>query len=153
MGLLLGSEFNEIILEQGDVLFKKGDPCKFSYILKVGKISCFSMSKDKRIVPILLTRDSGLIGEDCVFQADPTYRYNAVAMEKSNLIKIPNEDVMTYLNEAGGWMFKVLTDISARVSKTQEIVVEHKILDDRLNGGESFSAEDEKFLINALNNN
>lgn len=142
--------FKEVTLDEGEILFKKDTKCDYCYIVRTGHIACFSLSSDKRVVPIFSVKDSGLVGEDCIFSEEPTHQYNAIALCKSILIKIPRKDVMLYLNEAGDWMKNILFDLSDKVSNTSEVVIEHKIVDERLNGGELFSDEEQKILLKVI---
>lgn len=146
----MGSDFEEMTLNEGEVLFKKEEKCKFCFIVRTGHIACFSLSSDKRVVPIFSVKDTGLIGEDCLFSQDPIYKYNAIALEKTVLIKIPTKDVMLYLSEAGDWMKNILFDLAEKVSNTSDVVVEHKIVDERLNGGNLFTDEEQKILLKAI---
>lgn len=142
--------FEEVSLSEGDVLFKRGDKCKYTYIVTSGHIACFSFSSDNRAIPIFSVRDTGLVGEDGAFLVVPNYGYNAVALSSSSVIKIPVKEIMTYLNEAGDWISNILGDLSEKLSNTTDIIVDHKIIDDRLNGGVLFTDQEEKVLINAI---
>ncbi len=141
---------NTIQLQRGDLLFKKGEVSTCAYILKNGRVSCSILTDDKRIIPVSLFIDHGLIGEEASFDDGASYIYNAVALEDSTLIKVPKSDVLTYLEEAGTWMRKILSDISHRIENTLSIMNEHKIIDDRLCGGESLSTEETRLILDAL---
>lgn len=146
----IGSEYEEVTLNDGDVLFKADQKCDSCFIVRNGHIACFSMSSDKRVIPMFSVKDNGLIAEDCVLSEKPRYEYNAVALTRTVLVKIPRKDVMTYLNEAGDWMKNILFDLSDKVKNTTDVVVEHKIVDERLNGDYLLSDEEQKILIKAI---
>jgi CRP-like cAMP-binding protein len=144
------NNFKEVTLEEGQILFKKGQSCKYCYIVRNGHVACFSLSSDKRVVPVFSVKDFGLVGEDSLFNSKEVHDYNAIVLSKTVLVKIPKKDVMLYLNEAGDWMKNILFDLAEKLSNTAEVVVEHKIVDERLNEGELFSDEEQKILLKAI---
>ncbi len=146
----MGNDYDEITLNDGDILFKDKEKCEFCYIVRNGHIACFSLSADKRVVPVFSVKDTGLIGEDCVMAENPKFGYYAIALSKTTLIKVPRKDIMLYLNEAGDWMKNILFDLTDKVKNTSDVVVEHKIIDERLNDGHLFSDEEQKILLEAI---
>lgn len=151
MNLANENDFSSFRLERGDVLFKYGDTCDHAYLLQEGHVACFLLSEDKRIIPLFTKKDVGLIGEQSLFhESGPTYTFYAVALSGSTLYKIPREEVLSFLGEAGLWIKNILSDISGRLEKTSLALQEHKIIDSRLNENEDFEVEDIKVLLNAI---
>ena len=143
----------KVQLKKGDLLFKKGNISECAYILKSGTICCFLLSEDKRVIPVTMYMDHGLVGEEASFDDNASYIYHAVALEDSVLVKVPKKDILAYLEEAGAWMRKILSDISARIENTLHIMNEHKIVDQRLCGGISLSTEETKIILDAISKN
>ena len=144
------NQFEEITLERGEVLFKKGDPCLNSYIVKSGHVACFSLSEDNRIIPTFTVRDNGVIAEDNIFSKEESYTYYAVILDTTTLVKIPNSEVMTFLGSSADWMKTIIFDLAKKVLKTMDIIVDHKILDERLNAGVELSSEDSALLFKVI---
>lgn len=143
---LSSNDFESVYLKKGDILFKKGEKSKHCYIVKQGYIACFSLSKDKRVVPLFSINDHGLIGETDLFKDNPTYSHFAVAMSDVEAIKVPNKEIKTYLRSASDWITQVFQDLGDKINNTCDMLVEHKIVDERLNGGQLFTDEEEVFL-------
>ena len=144
--------FSESQIEKGQIVFSKGDKAENIYILNNGQVACFLVSKDKRIIPVYSLKNSGIFGEDGVLSKSGFYQYFAVALEDSTVTKIPDSDVSTFMKEAANWIPNILNNISDRIHNTIEVISEHKIIDDRLNGGEEFSQEEEKLILKSLTN-
>ncbi len=154
MSLVDENEFKSISLERGDVLFKQGQECKKAYLLQHGHIACFILSEDKRVIPLFTRTEAGIIGENSLFQlGEAKYTFHAVALKNSKLLEVSHIDVQNYLDEAGQWIQNILRDISSRLEKTSQALGEHKIIDNRLNAGESLEVEDIKLLLNAISYN
>lgn len=150
MTSLQSEEFKEKKLKAGEVLFLKGENCQFSFILQKGHVACFSLSPDKRVIPTFSVKQSGFIGEDNVFSEESEYRYYAVALEETFLVAIPNANIVQYLDSAGSWVKRIFFDLGEKVSKTSDVIVEHKIIDSRLNDGRLFTNQEEKIMIEAI---
>ncbi len=142
--------FEEMRLSSGEVLFKQGSRCNFSYILNQGHVICFSLSNDNRVIPVFSVKNNGLIGEDAIFSEDGKHKYYAVALKDSQLTKLPRKDILTYINSAGDWIKKILFDLAEKVTNTNALISEHKILSERLNAGETLSLQEEKLLLKAI---
>ena len=142
--------FRESSFSKGDIIFSKGDMAKNIYILNRGKVACFIVSKDKRIIPIHGLENSGIFGEDGVLAQEQVHRYFAVATMDSLVTMIPRKDVNSFLDGSSDWLKNILNTISERIHNTVELISEHKIIDERLNGGSEFSQEDEKLILKSL---
>ena len=57
---------------------------------------------------------------------------------------------MKFINASSDWVKNILFDISDKVAKTTEIIAEHRIIDDRFNGGKLFSDEEEVMIRKSL---
>lgn len=142
--------YKEMNLPKGQLIFSKGDPAKNIYILNRGRIVCFLLSKDKRVVPVHGLEDGGIFGEDGVLANQQVYQYYAVAIEDSAVTLIPKSDVNTFIKDSADWLKNILNTISERVHNTIELISEHKIIDDKLYGLGEFSQADEKLILKSL---
>ena len=141
--------YKTIQLSKGDVLFKAGDIVNKLFIVQAGEIICVCQNKD-RIVPVYTNEHTGGLGEDGVFSDKRPSVYSAVALTDVRLMEIPKADIMKFMNSSSDWMKKILFNISEKVSKTTEVIADHKIIDDRFNGGKLLSGEEEVFLKKCL---
>lgn len=147
---LSNSNYETISLNSGEVLFKKGEEANSLYILEFGHVAVFNVSENKRIIPMFSKKDTGVVGEDCVLQEEPRYNYNAVALQPSNLIKIPAADIHMFLSSSADWLENILFELSGKVKNTLDLLIQHNISDERLNYDSSFSDEEVSELRNAI---
>lgn len=143
------SSFERKSFAKGEILLKEGDKLSSLYILVSGRVLNFSV-KSGRVVPLYLSRDTGVIGEDCALTQDRICHYNSIAMNDSSVIVIPRREVVTYINEGSDWIKDLIFNISAKSINTSKLIIDHQIKDDELFGGDSFSPEDEKFILESL---
>lgn len=144
------SKYEEKTFARGDVLFREGDKVKSLYLLKSGSAILVSNNND-RFVPLYYLDDRGLIGEDCVFKKDSTANYSVVFLNATKVVEIPKSDIMSYINDSADWIKTILTDMADKCSKTSSLIVEHKIIDEKLSGNKSFGDEMEATIRKALN--
>lgn len=148
---MFGSEddYKSTTYERGDVLFKAGESVRTLYLLRSGTVKLVSLHND-RVIPIYTISDRGIIGEECVFTKETICNYSAIVCEKSSLIEIPRRELIAYINSSSDWMKKIIFDMAEKATKTASLIVEHRIMDDRLNGGEPFSDEEEVLIKASL---
>jgi CRP-like cAMP-binding protein len=140
---------NSIRIEVGECLFKENDTVQSVYLLKRGHITCVTLNQD-RVIPIFSVKDQGLVGEDCLFLKEPKYFYSAVALESSVVVKLAKSDIMKFIDSSSDWIKNIFTDMSEKIEHTKSIISEHRIIDDKLNGGLPFSQKEEILIKKAL---
>ena len=64
-------------------------------------------------------------------------------MNDSTVIVIPRREVVTYINESSVWIIELIFN-------TSKLIIENQIKDDELFGGDSFTAVEEKFILEGL---
>jgi len=143
------SEYKTIQVSQGDVLLREGAVVSSLYIVKSGEIACVTLNHD-RVVPVYTVSEAGVIGEDGVFSDNRPSTYSAVALTNATVVEISKQDIMKFINASSDWVKNILFDISEKVAKTTEIISEHRIIDDRFNGGKSFTNEEEVMIKKSL---
>lgn len=142
--------FTEKKIEKGELIFSKGERSQNVYLLNKGKICCFLLSSDKRIVPVFTLVNEGIFCEDAVLSKDGICEYYATSLEECTVTLIPKGDVSNFVKESSNWVKNILQNISARVQHTVDIIGEHKILDSRLNGDAELSQSEEKLILNSI---
>lgn len=143
------SSFERKTFAKGEILLREREKLSSLYILVSGRVLNFSV-KSGRVVPLYLSRDTGVIGEDCALTQDRVCHYNSIAMTNSNVIVIPRREIVTFINEGSDWIKDLIFNISAKSINTSKVIIDHQIKDDELFGGDSFSPEDEKFILDSF---
>lgn len=143
------TEYKTVDYSQGDIIFKAGDVINTLYIVKAGEVTCVSMNKD-RLVPVYNVIDSGVIGEDGVFSNKRPSNYYAIAMSDVKVLEIPKADIMKFINSTSDWIKNILFNISEKVSHTTDVISEHKIIDERFNGGKLLTDKEEVLIKKSL---
>lgn len=136
-------------IEQGQVIIKEGDIVNKLYIVQSGEVACVTISND-RVIPIYTVQNSGVIGEDGVFSEDRPSSYSAIAMTKVSVVEIPKKDIMKFVKASSDWVKNILFDISDKVARTTDVIAEHRIIDDRFNGGKLFTDQEEILIKKSL---
>ncbi|MEX0798355.1 MAG: cyclic nucleotide-binding domain-containing protein [Bacteriovoracaceae bacterium] len=140
MTISLNENFKSEIFEKGDVLFQEGDKTSAFFIVVKGKVICAKKSSD-RFVVVYLAKDKELVGEDSVFRNLGKHDYGAIALEKSELVRVESSDVYASVGNQSDWVRNILENLSDKVRDTADLIVDHRIEDDRLTGEEALSEE------------
>ncbi len=144
MDLSLGNDIDEKEIKKGDLLFKANAKASKMYLVSKGELMAFSLSDDKRVIPLYVAKAGDIIGEDCLFEKE--YNYSVTALGDSTVVPVSFKDVTSFLKSSPGWISKIIEIISSRIISTQEMIREHKIVDPLLNDGSELQAEDENFI-------
>ena len=142
-------DFKTVVYEKGEILFKEGESVRTLFLLRSGTVKLISVKND-RIVPLYTISERGVIGEDCIFKKDTTCNYSAVVSERASVVEIPRRDLIAFINSSSDWMKNIIFDMADKSEKTAALIVEHRILDDRLNGNSPFSDEEEVLFKTSL---
>ena len=143
------SEYETIQVLQGEVILREGKTVNELIIVKSGDVACVTLSND-RVVPVYTISGAGVVGEDGILSEGRASAYSAIALTDANIIKIPKEDIMKFIDASSSWVKNILFDISDKVSKTTEVISEHRIIDDRFNGGKLLTGEEEVMIKKSL---
>jgi CRP-like cAMP-binding protein len=148
---MLSAKFeNSITLAKGELLFRKNDNVNDIYLLKKGHVACVALNQD-RVIPIFSVKDQGLLGEDCIFVENSKFFYSAVALEDSIIVKIAKSDIMKFIESSSDWIKNIFVDMSEKIEHTTSIIGEHRIMNEKLNGGLLLTEKEEILIKKALN--
>lgn len=131
MNISLDSNVKIEKFSKDQVLFKEGDLPEAFYLVVSGKVSCIKWHNE-RLTIVYTAVEQDIIGEDCIFADDNEYFYSAVAIEDCELIRIEKSEVFEFLNEQSDWIKNILSNISAKIQHTAEVIAEHRIEDEKL---------------------
>ncbi len=140
--------FEERVINKGEKVFSKDSKCSDLYLLTSGKVACFSL-KDKRVIPLYLVEEKGVVGEDCLFGDRETFYYYAVALEECHITLIPKKDIIDVMQAGSSWIKSIFGDLSEKIYNTSSLLLEHKIQDKRLSSNYDLTDEDLKLLYQA----
>lgn len=148
MHLSLESNSNTLTIETDNFVFKRGEPVKEIYLIKSGKVLLFEMN-ESRVIPLGVFGEKETLGESSFFDGGVHKNY-AITLEESDFVLVPAEKVKKYLSDQAEWINKIYTKVAEKLSSTQEVMVEHKVIDDKLtsefNFDESFEVKIRKML-------
>lgn len=143
------TKFETRSISRGDILAREGEALGAIFILTSGRILNFSINNG-RVIPLHMSTDSGVIGEDCILGQHKVCSYSSIAMSDSKVLVIPKESISRVIYDSSDWIKNLISNISERSINTSKIIVEHKIKADALNGDQPFENEDEKFILSQL---
>lgn len=136
-------------IEKGSVIFFEGNEINNLYLVKSGDVACVTLRND-RLVPVGMIQGAGILGESSIFSEDSASSYSAIAMTNVNLVEIPRSDIYKVLDSSSGWIRRILGDMSDKIINTTDVLAEHRIIDERFNGGKPFSSEEEAMIKASL---
>lgn len=106
-----------VTLHDGEYLFHEGDPAKYFYIVRSGHIFITKYASSGRVLSLRLASRSSIIGELPLFQAEPSYIFNAVAQCPSEVYAIEFPVLQSYLEKRPQLAVNLLKIISNHMRK------------------------------------
>ena len=88
-----------IHLHDGQYLFHEGEHAKYFYFVRSGKISILKYSGNGHMLSLRLAQKGSIIGELPLYEEQPTYIFNAVAQEPSEVYAIEFPVLHSYLEK------------------------------------------------------
>lgn len=137
------ARFNE-----GDIIFSEGDSSEFLYIIKKGRVRIVK-DAGERIIPITIINEKEFLGEMAIFSDGPRSA-SAIALESTELVKIKKEDILKQMALCAEWVTNIMSTIAQRLISVDEIIREHKIVDERLCAGNALTPKEENKIKEAL---
>lgn len=126
---MTSSEYKEIDLQSGQVLFRENDTAKNVYLVKSG-ILIGLKNADNRLVKVgqFLTRD--FIGIVNIFEGRK-YSESVIAETDAKLIVLPANEISLTIKNSPEWISKLLFTITGRLESGLDLLAEHKINDEQ----------------------
>lgn len=138
-----------VLFPQGTVLFAQGDPSRFLYIVKKGKVVLLKHnSTHLNIVKICGEKD--ILNELSVLTKQPN-EFAAIAKTEVELVLIDQRDILSIINNSPDWVPDIFETLCQRLKSTEAIIQEHNLL-----AGSEKSADliltksDEKIYLDSL---
>lgn len=140
MDISLNENLKYEVFEKGDVVFQEGDKTNAFFIVIKGRIVCAKKNSDRMVV-IFVAKEKDLVGEDSVLGNSGVHDYGAMALEKSELVRIEASDVACSIENQSEWIKNILENLSDKIKGATDLIAEHRIEDDRIVGVEPLSEE------------
>lgn len=141
MNLSLNSDVKYENFSKGDLIFKEGKKIEDCFIVSKGKVALVKVF-DSRESVFYVAKEKELFGEDCVVSEHKEYYYSAVAMDDCELIRLAASEMGAVIDSHANWIGNILSNISEKINNSIEMISEHRISDDQLFAGISFTDED-----------
>ena len=105
--------------EQGEIIFREGDPGNTCYLLQSGAVLLTREHQDGRTVALAELRAGGMFGELAMFRGE-TRSATATAIEATEAVALLAPDVQRLIRGNPGIASKLLAALAERVSTTTE---------------------------------
>src|SRR5690554_2481389 len=104
-----GVEYETI--EEGEVLFKEGEPVSSFYLVSSGKV-VRAKTVDSRIVFVGVAEAGELIAEETVMGGYQRHLYGAVALERSEVCVLSRREALSVVGSKSDWVQNILKNMS-----------------------------------------
>lgn len=139
------SDDDFIRFNENEVIFCEGEPSTYLYIIKSGRVRVVKEAGD-RLIPLTILSEKEFLGEMAIFNDGPRSA-SAITTEFTELVKVNKDEIVEQLGLCADWVRKIMLTISDRLRSANEIIREHKIIDDRLCADNALSPQQEKELV------
>lgn len=130
--------------EKGEIIFLDGDNSHHLYIIKKGRVRVIKENQG-RLIPITILNEKEFLGELSIF-ADHARTATAVALEDTELVPIEKNEIKLILKTLPPWINELMQTLSNRLNSLDELIREHKIIDEDLTEGNRFAPGEEHLL-------
>jgi len=138
-----------VFFREGAVLFAQGEPSRFLYIVKKGKVVLLK-NNGTHLNILKVAHEKDILNEVSVLTKQPT-EFAAVAKTEVEVVMVEQKDILTVIKNSPEWVPEIFQTLCERLKSTEAIILEHNLL----GAGEKsadliLSKEDEKKFISAL---
>lgn len=106
-----------ITLKSDEYLFHEGDAAKYFYFVRSGKIFIMKYAESGRVLSLRLATKGSIISELPLYEARPTYIFNAVAQVDSEVYAIEFPTLHNYLEKKPALAVSLLKIIGQHMRK------------------------------------
>ena len=129
---------------QGDTIFKDGDPRSHLFVIQKGQIAIFKVAADGARLPLGLVGSGEYLGESGLIDDKPSHNTWAVALTDVEVIAIDVTSIREQLKSAPPWLVALTKGLAQKVRKMNEVVRRNKIEDESLKNAMIAVAESER---------
>lgn len=105
----------EVHLRPGEVLFTQGDPARYFYLICVGAVKLFLLSREGEEKVIDVVPAGQMFAEAVMFMEHRRYPVSAGALAESRLLAFDNEVFLSLLGESPDLTLRLLGTMSRRL--------------------------------------
>jgi len=134
----------QTIFNKGDVIFLDGDNSHHLYIIKKGKVRVIKEIQS-RLIPITILHEKEFLGELSIF-TNSSHRATAIAVAETELVPVEKNEVKLILKTLPIWINELMHTLSNRLNALDELIREHKIIDEDLTEGNRFAHGEERMI-------
>lgn len=106
------------ILQNGQVLFKAGDPSNGMFIIRKGELQVYLEQSGKQVA-LANVADGGIIGEMALFDQKPRSA-SVRATKETEVTHISNDDFAMLMKQIPKWFVTLMSSLSTRLRQTNE---------------------------------
>jgi CRP/FNR family transcriptional regulator len=111
----------ERIADKGEYLVTEGDACDGFYLVLAGRARVFKTSANGREKALLIAERGFTFGEDALF-GEGTFLENAVALERSTVLRIPRPEFLALLRKNPDLAFQVMESLCGWIRRLSSSV-------------------------------
>jgi CRP-like cAMP-binding protein len=130
---------------KGDIIFVEGETSKHLYIIKKGEVRIVKESQG-RLIPITILEEKDFLGELSIFSEQPRMA-TAIAIAETELVAIQRNEIKSILSTLPPWINDLMHTLSDRLNALDEMIKEHKIIDEDLTEGNRFEHGEEHMIL------
>jgi len=104
----------------GEKIVSQGDRADFLGVVLEGKVSVKKVYSTGRALTLATFEEGQAFGESVLFSVKPSYPADIIAQEKTEVFRIPREDLLQLFQKDGDVLLRYLETISNRVKMLSE---------------------------------
>lgn len=138
-----------VFFPAGTVLFAQGDPSRYLYIVKRGKVMLLK-NNGSHLNIIKVCNDKDILNEVSVLTKQPV-EFAAIAKTEVELVLVEQKDILSVIKNSPEWVPEIFETLCERLKATEAIIHEHNLLAASEKSADLImTKEDEKKYISAL---
>lgn len=109
----------ELSFKKGDSIFNQGNHSNYIYLINKGIVKCHKIDESGKELTTALYKEDDLFGYASLLQNIP-YQESATAMENSEIVAVPKEELIEVLNKNHKVNFDLISLLSDSIAEIKE---------------------------------
>jgi CRP-like cAMP-binding protein len=131
-----------------EIIFVEGEVSNHLYIIKRGEVRIVKENQG-RLIPITILEEKDFLGELSIFSDQPRMA-TAIAMGETELVAIKRTEIKSILSTLPVWINDLMHTLSDRLNALDELIKEHKIIDEDVTEGNRFEHGEEHMILSKI---
>lgn len=119
-GLLEGSRLLLKSFQPGEKIVSQGDKAGYLGVVLSGRVAVKKSFSTGKTVTLATFEEGQAFGESVLFSVDPSYPADIIALEKTEVFRLPREDLLALFQKDGDILLRYMETISNRVVMLSE---------------------------------